>query len=340
MASSNQAAWLHQRRDKLQVSSAPIGKPGRGEILVQTHAVAINPVDWMIQDGMVPGDNFPQIMGNDLAGTIVELGEGVSEFSNGQRVLAHAVGLVTRKPEHGAFQNFVVVPVTGVCPIPDNMSFEEACVLPLAISTAAMGMFLKDNLGLAKPSHEVDETGKTLLVWGGSSSVGSAVIQLALAAGLKVIATASRQNFDFCKDLGASEVFDYHTPGIVGDLTAALQKHHLAGAYDAIATRDTQLNVAQVLAQLGGGKMAVVLPPSDEIPATVNANGILAALILTQEKQLGEAIYHDFLPSALINGQIRPAPKPDVVGHGLEYVQPALDRSRAGVSASKVVVTL
>jgi hypothetical protein len=67
---------------------------------------------------------------------------------------------------------------------------------------------------------------------------------------------------------------------------------------------------------------------------------VLAALILTQEKQLGEAIYHDFLPSALINGQIRPAPKPDVVGHGLEYVQTALDRSRAGVSASKIVVTL
>ncbi len=66
----------------------------------------------------------------------------------------------------------------------------------------------------------------------------------------------------------------------------------------------------------------------------------MAGMILTQEKQLGEAIYHEFLPSALKTGQIKPAPRPDVVGHGLEYLQTALDRSRAGVSASKLVVTL
>ncbi len=232
MAPSNLAAWLHEPKQSLQLGPAEIVKPGLGEILVETRALAINPVDWKMQDGLFYPDNLPRIMGNDIAGAIVELGEGVSEFSNGQRVLAHGIGLVTRKPEHGAFQNFVVLPTTGVCPIPDSMSYEEACVLPMAISTAAMGMFLENNLGLPLPSHEVKDSGKTLLVWGGSSSVGSAVIQLAVAAGLRVIATASRTNFDFCKDLGASEVFDYHSLSIVGDLTATLQNHDLAGAYD------------------------------------------------------------------------------------------------------------
>ncbi|KAL2438969.1 Dehydrogenase orsE [Exophiala dermatitidis] len=340
MALTNEAAWLHKPNEKLQVFSAEIGKPGPGEALIKNHAVAINPVNWKIQDGVFPSSVFPRIMGNDLAGEIVEVGEDVSGFSKGQRVLAHAVGIAIPKPQYGSFQKYTVVPVVGVCPLPDKISYEEAAVLPLALSTATDGLFHEDKLGLPKPSHEVQKSDKALLVWGGSSSVGSAVIQVAVAAGLTVIATASKKNFEFCKELGATEVFDYNSPSIVGDLTAALQNHNLAGAYDAIGCRDTQLNTAQVLAQLGGGNMAVVLPPSDEIPATVNAKGVFATEILLQFKELGNALYHDFLPEALQSGQIKPAPKPTIVGHGLEFIQAGLDRSRQGVSAVKLVVAL
>jgi len=230
MESTNHAAWLQNQHEKLQVGPAEIGKPGPSEALVKNYAVAVNPVDWMIQDGAVPLLN--KVMGHDIAGEVVEVGSEVSNFSKGQRVVAHAVGLGTGKPEHGGFQNFSVVPTVGICPIPDNMSYEDACVLPLALSTAALGLFHKDNLGILLPRHEVHESGKMLLVWGGSSSVGSATIQLAVAAGLKVITTASQKNFEFCKDIGASEVFDYNSPGIVGNLVAALQKHEVAGAYD------------------------------------------------------------------------------------------------------------
>jgi hypothetical protein len=59
-----------------------------------------------------------------------------------------------------------------------------------------------------------------------------------------------------------------------------------------------------------------------------------------QDKALGNAIYHDFLPAALKSGQIRPLPKPEVVGNGVESIQAALDKQRAGVSAVKIVVTL
>ncbi|KIV77896.1 hypothetical protein PV11_09672 [Exophiala sideris] len=340
MTQTNQAAWLRKEKTKLEVGPAEIGKPGRGQVLIKNKAVAINPVDWKMQDGHLFPINEPKVMGNDVAGEIVEVGEDVSDFAKGQRVLAHVLGLVTGKAEEGGFQNFSVAHTIGVCPIPDNMSFEEASVLPLAISTATQGLFAKDYLAIPKPSHDVEESGKTLLVWGASSSVGAAAVQLAVAAGLKVIATASKRNFDFCKDLGASQVFDYNSPGIVGDLTAALQKHDVAGAYDAISTRDTQLNTSQVLAQLGGGKMATVLPASDEIPSTVTAKSVYAVHILTQDKQLGQAIWHGFLPDALKSGQIRPLPKPEVVGHGVEHIQAGLDKNREGVSAVKVVVTL
>ncbi|KAK5195186.1 hypothetical protein LTR99_002572 [Exophiala xenobiotica] len=339
MSPTNQAAWLLKANEKLEIKAAEIGKPGRGQVLVKNKAVAINPVDWKIQDGYLPAENA-RILGQDIAGEIVEVGEDVTDFTKGQRVLAHVLGLATGKPEDCGFQNYSIAPTIGTCPIPDGMSFEEASVLPLALSTAAVGLFSKDHLALPKPSHDVEESGKTLLVWGAASSVGSAVVQLAVAAGLKVVATASKKNFDFCKDLGASQVFDYNSPGVVGDLTAELQKHDLAGAYDAISTRDTQLNTSQVLAQLGGGKLALTLPPTDEIPATVTAKSVFAIVLLMQDKALGNAIYHDFLPAALKSGQIKPLPKPEVVGNGVESIQAALDKQRAGVSAVKIVVTL
>jgi len=250
MTQTNQAAWLRKEKTKLEVGPAEIGKPGRSQVLIRNKAVAINPVDWKMQDGHLFPIKEPRVMGNDVAGEIVEVGEDVSDFSKGQRVLAHVIGLVTGKAEEGGFQNFTLADTIGVCPMPDNMSFEEASVLPLAISTAAQGLFAKEYLALPKPSHDVEELGKTLLVWGASSSVGAAAVQLAAAAGLKVVATASKRNFDFCKELGASQVFDYNNPGIVGDLTAALQQDDVAGAYDGKTFRTRRPLVANFFLQL------------------------------------------------------------------------------------------
>jgi len=119
------------------------------------------------------------------------------------------------------------------------------------------------------------------------------------------------------------------------------------------------LNVAQVLAQLGGGKIALTLPATSDIPATVNTHmgkyppfplqlvseadlddTVEAVDILNQDKELGKAIYGEFLPEALKNGQIKPAPKAEIVGHGIEHVQTAVDKLKAGVSGTKLVVTL
>ena len=95
-------------------------------------------------------------------------------------------------------------------------------MLPLAVSTAACGLFQADQLSLAHPSAKPEPAGRTLLVWGGSSSVGSNAIQLAVAAGYEVIATASPRNFGYVTNLGASRVFDYNSPEVVADIVAAL----------------------------------------------------------------------------------------------------------------------
>lgn len=132
----------------------------------------------------------------------------------------------------GSFQNYSIALAQATTPLPDNIAFESAAVIPLALSTAAAGLYQSDGLKLTLPTSNPKSTGKTLLVWGGSSSVGATVIQLARASGLEIVATASERNFDLVKKLGANEVFDYSTPGIVGDLVTVLKKKQVAGAYD------------------------------------------------------------------------------------------------------------
>ena len=115
-------------------------------------------------------------------------------------------------------------------PIPDTMPFEDAAVLPLAVSTAACGLFQKDHLALRHPSLHAEPTGETVLVWGGSTSIGSNAIQLAKAAGYEVITTASPRNFEYVTTLGAAQVFDYNSPTVVEDIIAAFKGRRLAGA--------------------------------------------------------------------------------------------------------------
>ena len=151
-----------------------------------------------------------------------------------------------------------------VVPIPDRMSFEDAVVLPLGVSTAAAGLFQKDHLGLPHPTVDPKPTGKTVLVWGGSSSVGSCAIQLSKAAGLEVFAVASAANAGYCKSLGADRVFDYQSKGVEEELAAALKGKQFVGVYDAISEDQSLITSVEVVRKVNGtGRVASVLPGTE-----------------------------------------------------------------------------
>ena len=231
----NIAAWLPAKGAALQVGPAPYTSPRSNEIVVRNHAVAINPVDWLlpiIGGMMFPWIKRPAVLGSDVAGEVVEVGASVTRFKLGDRVLGQALGTSKARsgPAEGAFQLYTVLVEHMACPIPAAMSYESASVLPLTISTAACGLFEKDQLALNHPSALPTPTGKTLLVWGGSTSVGSNAIQLATAAGYEVFATASPHNFDYIRRLGASQAFDYRGKTVVSDIIEALKGKTIAGA--------------------------------------------------------------------------------------------------------------
>ena len=370
---ANTAAWINAKNAQLEVGPAPYTRPGDDQIVISSRAVAINPLDWIIQ---VAGSlayrwlNYPAVLGSDVAGEVAEVGKAVTRFRVGDRVLGHAVGTDTdsNSAAEGAFQHYTVVLERMAAPIPDAMPFEDAAVLPLATSTAACGLFQADQLGLRHPSVNAEPTGQTLLVWGGSTSVGSNAIQLAAAAGYEVITTASPRNFGYVKSLGAARVFDYASPRVVPDIVAALDGRTLAGAI-AIGTTSAASCVRIAGACNGRKFVSIASPPVSfdrladgnrgrfELPRLIlrlitsnvalqvasRRRGIRTKYIFgttLKANEVSTVIYRDFLPDALAEGRYAAAPKPSVVGHGVQDLQHAMDIQLKGVSAAKVVVTL
>lgn len=101
MSFNNKAAWLPQKGAVLQVGSAEAYEPGPGEVLVRNRAVAMNPVDSKMQDEGYFIDQYPAILGTDVAGEVAAVGRDVTHVKVGQRVLAHVTAIQTRKPANG-----------------------------------------------------------------------------------------------------------------------------------------------------------------------------------------------------------------------------------------------
>jgi NADPH:quinone reductase-like Zn-dependent oxidoreductase len=370
----NAAAWFVSHRAKLQVGPAPYTPPGEGEIVIRSRAVAVNPVDWalaslpFISKQVAPWMKRPAVLGEDVAGEVAEVGAGVTRFELGDRVVAFAAGGNQNRSRaaEGAFQSYVVVLAHMTSPIPDALTFEDAVVLPLGISTAACGLFQKDFLALQLPSAEAKPTGKTLLIWGGATSVGCNAIQLAANAGYEVFTTASAHNADYLESLGAAQVFDYRRKGVADEIVEALKGKTIAGAL-AIATGSTGACLDIVrrstgdkfvavaagpisLTDVGTGGFLQVLPhlPKMLLTGLLDGRKARAARISTKfiwggslvDNEVGPAIFVDFLPRALAEGRFVAAPPAMVVGAGLDAIETGFEVQRKGVSAKKVVVSI
>lgn len=261
-----------------------------------------------------------------------------------------------QKPQSGAFQLYSAVHSALTSRIPAGMSFTDAAVLPLAVSTAAQGLYARDYLALPAPSaSSVQPSNKCILVWGGSSSVGAAAIQLARASGVTVLATASARNLDALRsELGADHVFDYRSASVVEDIVGAV-KHlrdtrgiEFAGIYDAISEPQIfKEALGPIFDRLesdtlvSGKRLMMVLFPSD-LPDDIQVKTMLAGMLLPGHNydDVTSLVWESFVPEALETGKLKPLPPPLVAGKGLEAIQEGIDQNKKGVSFRKVVVEL
>ncbi|ROS75739.1 NADPH:quinone reductase-like Zn-dependent oxidoreductase [Curtobacterium sp. PhB130] len=353
----NAALWT-TRRGRPTVGPAPVPRAGAGEVVVRTAAVAVNPVDaitGLFRRVVTPWLRYPAVLGSDVAGTVVEVGHGVTRFAVGDRVLGHAAGQERHRNSaaEGAFQQHVLLLEQLCTPLPADMAFEQAAVLPLGLSTAAAGLFEPDQLGLPLPGRgdgdgddqqDRDSRAEVVLVWGASTSVGCNAVQLAHAAGFAVIGTASPHNHELVRSLGAEQVFDYRNPRADAQIVPALAGRRLAGTV-AIGAGSLTRTLGVVRAASGSGRLASAYPtPVTTVRGLLaRRHGVRVSAIWggrPTESPVGPAIYADFLPAALAEGRYRAAPEASVVGTGLAAIPGALDELGRGVSAKKLVVRI
>ncbi|PRQ25440.1 putative NADPH:quinone reductase [Rosa chinensis] len=183
----------------------PIPTPKKDEVLLKVEAASINPVDWKLQKGVgrpFYPRNLPHTPACDVAGEVVEVGQGVQNFKVGDEVVA-ALTLATG----GAFAEYATAKECFTATRPPEVSAAEAAGLPVAGLTAHQ--CLTEAAGV-----KLDGTGpqKNILITAASGGVGHYAVQLAKLGNTHVTATCGARNIDFVKGLGADEVLDYKTP--------------------------------------------------------------------------------------------------------------------------------
>lgn len=331
---SNEAAWIPAEKAKMEVGPGPTPDPAEGEVVIEVAYAAVNPTDWKMQDTPYFPLPYPFIFGTDVAGTIVELGPGVNRFKVGQRVIGHCDSLLTHKKTNAGYQRFTTCREILVSVVPDSISLASAAVLPLSITTAASGLF--KTLRLPFPSLDPKPTGKTILIWGGSSSCGASAIQLGVAAGLTVATTAGTANHDLVKSLGATYAFDHKSPTVIADILKVLKQGD--AVFDCISSPDTQKACAELGSKLGGGRVPCLLWPLsteyDNVEMSL-VNGLDPGLV---DLDIGDAVWRKYIPEALATGKFQTKPDPEVLEGGLVRVQEGIDILRKGVSAKKIVI--
>ena len=174
--------------DVLQYEEVPVPLPKAGEILIKVEAASLNRADLSLRKGAyrISPDQLPVVPGRELAGTVEKLGDGVSEFNVGERVVAY--------PSLGGYAEHAIAKATEVRPIPRSLTTREAAAIPTTFLTAWFGLKTDGSL----------KAGEWLLVQGGSSGVGTAAIQIAKRWNAKVIATTgSDEKARRLRELGA-----------------------------------------------------------------------------------------------------------------------------------------
>ncbi|KAI0783908.1 GroES-like protein [Irpex lacteus] len=339
---THKALFLLEKQGDYAVKDVPTPKPGPGELLVEIKATGLNPADWKIHDYGVFITEYPAALGTDAAGIVKEVGEGVTGFAPGDRVLYQGFFTNTK----ATFQQYSITPADTTAKLPSHLSLEQGATIPLALATAAFGLYsgqipTGELRGVElTPSWEEGGRGKyagqPILIVGGSSAVGQQVIQLAKLSGFSpIITTASIKNTELLKSLGATHVIDRKAdlPSSVKAITSKPIRY----AYDAISTKQTQETAYEVLAP--GGEIILVLQfavDEAKLDKSKRVVQVFGSVHDPTQKALGLGLYKN-LTKLLESGEIKPN-YVEIVPNGLAGIPDGLQKLKSdAVSAAKLI---
>lgn len=336
------------------------------EVLIKVTATAINPVDWKIRDWGIFVDSYPSILGSDAAGEIAQAGKQVKNLNVGDRVFFQGI---IKTLDGSTFQQYTKMPAELVGLTPSNVTDEEAAGIGLASIAAVVGLYNQTGLHITPAPWEQggDQAGKgkSIVVLGGSSSVGQYAIQLARLSGFETIVTGSSStHHDHLKKLGATVTLDRNTAKPEDYANAATSKGHtFAMVYDSIAIQSSHIESVQILqhANKKGSQAASKVGLKTSTVATVYSYEDAVAEEIKKGVQNGAEEVEikvvwgigsaDFLrnqssaffkaaggPQGWLAKQLYFANRVQVVEGGLSAINKALDKNRDGVSGQKLII--
>lgn len=294
--------------ENLRLQDVPELKPGPGQVVVRIRAAGVNPVDTYMRAGVYPRKpTLPYTPGTDGAGTVEAVGEGVKRLAVGQRV--YAAGSLS-----GTYAEQALCEERSLFPLPANASFAQGAAMHVPYATAYRGLFHRAQ---ARP-------GETLLVHGATGGVGVAALQLARAAGLRVIGTAgSDRGRKLALVEGAHEVLDHKAPN---HFEQALTLTGGRG-FDVILEMLANVNLTKDLTILAPKGRAVVIGNRGTIEINprdaMMRDGSVLGMSLWNASPDELFSIHSALVAGLENGTLRP-----VIGQEI----PLADAARAHVA--------
>ncbi|KAF5000520.1 hypothetical protein FGRMN_1687 [Fusarium graminum] len=344
-------AIVYVEKGKAAIQEVPKPELRDDYVLIKVNAVGLNPTDWKhIDYGLAdPGSR----MGCDYAGVVDKVGSSVTKpFKKGDRITGVVHGGDRTQHDNGAFAEYIVAKGDLQIMTPENVTDEDAATLGISISTVGQGLYKTLGLPLPTLAKEGDEF---VLIYGGSTATGIYGIQFAKLSGHRVIATASPNNFDYLKFLGAEAVFDYKSPN-VGEEIRKYTNNSLKLAWDCTG-HGAAISAGSLSSD--GGKYATIIPVDKKELLDVNPNVdgphvTLMYSVFGEPFNKGEetaAMSDEFVFAKrfweiarllLKDGEIK-APRTFVNrgGSGFEGVLKGLDELRANkVSAGKLVYTI
>ncbi len=277
--------------------STPVPHPGSGEVLIRVAAAGVNGPDLAQRRGLyAPPPDASPLPGLEVAGEIVAMGEAVSGFALGDRVMALTNG--------GGYAEYVAVPHGQVLPVPQGWSLVEAAALPETWFTVTQTLVMRAGL----------EPGMTVLVHGGAGGIGGAAIQICSILGARAIAVvSSADKADYCAELGAIATIDRTRESITERVMALTDGHGADRVVDLIGGALTAVNIA---ASARGGHI-VQVSTLEGANATVPLRTMMARNLTLSGSTLrpqsaatkaaiAARIRADFLPALSAPGWIKP----------------------------------
>ncbi len=278
----------------LQLDDVPDPKAGPGQVVVRIRAAGVNPVDTYIRSGsyaMLP--TLPYVPGNDCAGVIETVGQGVTRFKRGDRVYV----VRTTTPMSGGYAELALCEASTVHPLPANVSFSQGAGVSVPYGTAYRGLHNK--------AHA--RSGETLLVHGASGGVGIAAVQLGVAHGMTVVGTAgTERGRKLVQEHGAHHVLDHSTSDYLTKLMEVTGTRGADVILEMLANVNLQKDI-DVVARFGrivviGNRGTIEINPR----GTMGKDAAIFGLALWNAAPEEMASIHAAIGAGLANGTLRP----------------------------------